>query len=102
MGVGARWHGVGTGRRRGIRGGAALAWILLAGAGPAAAQTAAAPWQDPGLPFAARAADLAGRLTLEEKVSQMVDVAAAIPRLGIPSYNWGNEALHGVARAGIS
>src|SRR5260370_470708 len=39
-------------------------------------------------------------MTLEEKVSQMQDVAAPIPRLGIPAYNWWNEGLHGVARAG--
>ena len=41
-------------------------------------------------------------MTLEEKVSQMVDQAAAIPRLGIPAYPWWNEALHGVARAGLA
>src|SRR5437879_11876393 len=39
-------------------------------------------------------------MTLEEKVSQMQDVAAAGPRLGIPAYNWWNEGLHGVARSG--
>jgi beta-glucosidase len=39
-------------------------------------------------------------MTLEEKVSQMQDVAVAVPRLGIPAYNWWNEGLHGVARAG--
>jgi beta-glucosidase len=41
-------------------------------------------------------------MTLEEKVSQMQDVAAAVPRLGIPAYNWWNEGLHGVARSGIA
>src|ERR1043165_1249417 len=41
-------------------------------------------------------------MTLEEKVSQMKDVAPGIPRLGIPEYNWWNEALHGVARAGYA
>ncbi|MGA8028494.1 MAG: glycoside hydrolase family 3 N-terminal domain-containing protein [Bryobacteraceae bacterium] len=49
-----------------------------------------------------RAADLVLRMTLEEKVDQMQDVAPAIPRLGIPAYNWWNEALHGVARAGLA
>jgi len=44
--------------------------------------------------------DLVSRMTLEEKVSQMQDVAAAVPRLGIPAYNWWNEGLHGVARSG--
>lgn len=46
--------------------------------------------------------DLVGRLTLEEKVGQMVNEAPAIERLGIPQYNWWNEALHGVARAGLA
>jgi beta-glucosidase len=41
-------------------------------------------------------------MTLEEKVSQMTDVAPAIDRLGIPAYNWWNEALHGVARSGLA
>lgn len=50
----------------------------------------------------ARAADLVSRMTLEEKASQMQDQAPAIPRLGIPAYNWWNEALHGVARAGLA
>ena len=54
------------------------------------------------LPVAQRVADLAGRLTLEEKVLQMKDVAPAIPRLGIPEYNWWNEGLHGVARSGLA
>ncbi len=49
-----------------------------------------------------RAADLVSRMTLEEKVGQMQDNAPAIPRLGIPAYNWWNEALHGVARAGLA
>jgi beta-glucosidase len=49
-----------------------------------------------------RASDLVSRMTLEEKVSQMQNVAPAIPRLGIPAYDWWNEALHGVARAGIA
>jgi beta-glucosidase len=41
-------------------------------------------------------------MTLKEKVDQLVNSAPAIPRLGIPSYNWWNEALHGVARAGYA
>lgn len=49
-----------------------------------------------------RAADLVSRMTLEEKVSQMMDRAPAIPRLEIPEYNWWNEALHGVARSGLA
>ena len=49
-----------------------------------------------------RAADLVSRMTLAEKVSQMVHNAPAIERLGIPEYNWCNECLHGVARAGVA
>jgi beta-glucosidase len=60
------------------------------------------PYLNPALAPEARAKDLAGRMTLEEKVSQMQDVAPAIPRLSVPAYNWWNEALHGVARNGIA
>lgn len=49
-----------------------------------------------------RVEDLVARLTLEEKISQMLYDAPAIDRLGIPSYNWWNECLHGVARAGVA
>src|SRR5437868_7904321 len=57
---------------------------------------------DESLTFEQRARDLVSRMTLEEKVMQMKDVAPAIPRLGVPEYNWWNEALHGVARAGLA
>ena len=60
------------------------------------------PFQDPDLPIDARVDDLVGRLTLEEKASQMLHEAQAIDRLGIPAYNWWNEGLHGVARAGVA
>jgi beta-glucosidase len=49
-----------------------------------------------------RAVEIVARMTLDEKVSQMLFDAPAIPRLGIPAYNWWNEALHGVARAGTA
>jgi len=49
-----------------------------------------------------RVIDLISRMTLEEKVSQMVFDAPAIERLGIPQYNWWNECLHGVGRAGVA
>jgi beta-glucosidase len=55
---------------------------------------------DPKLPIQQRVDDLVGRLTLEEKVSQMMNKSVAIDRLGIPAYDWWNEALHGVAYAG--
>ncbi len=60
------------------------------------------PFQDPNLPIERRVDDLISRMTLEEKVSQMQNGAAAIPRLGIPEYDWWNECLHGVARNGIA
>jgi beta-glucosidase len=49
-----------------------------------------------------RAADLVARMTLEEKAAQLGHTAPAIPRLGVPEYNWWNEGLHGVARAGVA
>lgn len=49
-----------------------------------------------------RVADLINRLTLEEKASQMKHNSPAIERLGIPEYNWWNEALHGVGRSGVA
>jgi beta-glucosidase len=58
------------------------------------------PFWDPGLPVARRVADLVSRLTSAEKIAQLVTDAPAIPRLGVPAYNWWSEALHGVARAG--
>jgi beta-glucosidase len=58
------------------------------------------PYLNPELPLERRVDDLVSHLTLEEKVSQMLYDAAAVERLGIPEYNWWNEALHGVARAG--
>ena len=59
-------------------------------------------YTDPDQPIAARVADLISRMTLPEKVSQMLHGAPAIERLGIPAYNWWNECLHGVGRAGIA
>ena len=49
-----------------------------------------------------RVEDLVGRMTLDEKIEQMVNQAPAIERLGIPEYNWWGECLHGVARAGLA
>ena len=51
---------------------------------------------------AAQAKKLVSQMTLEEKASQLKYDAPAIPRLGIPAYNWWNEALHGIARAGTA
>ena len=77
-----------------------LVWGDAAGAqAPEAAKPA---YLDPALPVDRRVDDLVARLTPEEKVSQLTNQSRAIPRLGIPAYNWWNEALHGVARAGYA
>ena len=60
------------------------------------------PYQDTKLTAEQRADDLLQRLTLEEKVALMQNNSPAIPRLGIKPYEWWNEALHGVARAGLA
>jgi len=57
---------------------------------------------DPSQPVDARVDDLIGRMTLEEKASQLVNQARAIPRLQVPAYDWWSEALHGVANAGTA
>src|SRR5262245_20634468 len=59
-------------------------------------------YKDPSLSIEKRDDDLVSRMTLEEKISQMMNSAAPIERLGIPGYDWWNEALHGVARAGYA
>ncbi len=84
----------------------ACAWLGCALAAAAWAQTPA--YMNPDLPAERRAADLVSRMTLDEKVLQMQDNfqgrgengAPAIPRLDVPAYDFWNEALHGVARAG--
>lgn len=58
------------------------------------------PFQDPKLTAEKRADDLIGRLSLQEKVSLMMHQSPAIERLGVPSFQWWNEALHGVGRNG--
>ena len=58
------------------------------------------PYRDPNEPMEKRVDDLVSRMTLAEKVSQLMNDSPAIERLGIPAYNWWNESLHGVARAG--
>jgi len=55
---------------------------------------------DAARPLGERVADLLGRMTPAEKVSQLLHTAPAIERLGVPAYNWWNECLHGVGRAG--
>jgi beta-glucosidase len=76
---------------------AALIASLAILAGGAHAENAAKPaYLNTSLAPQVRAADLVHRMTLQEKVSQLVNGARAIPRLGVPSYNWWSEALHGV------
>ena len=77
--------------------GSLLAFAMTA---PALAQNA--PYLDPSLPVEQRVNDLVARMTLEEKVAQLRDHAAAIPRLAIPNYDWWNEGLHGVAFGGYA
>ena len=68
----------------------------------ATAQTQPLPYQNPALTAETRADDLLGRLTLEEKAKLMMDVSPAIARLGIPAFQWWNEALHGIGRNGFA
>ncbi len=60
------------------------------------------PFRNPDLPVEQRVEDLISRLTIEEKISQTMMGSAEIKRLGIPRYDWWNEALHGVARNGTA
>ena len=60
------------------------------------------PYQNPNLSAEQRAEDLISRLTLEEKTKLMMDTSPAIPRLGIPQFQWWNEALHGIGRNGFA
>ncbi len=60
------------------------------------------PYMNPKLSPEERASDLVHRMTLEEKASQLVNQARAVPRLNIPSYDWWSEALHGVISDGVT
>ncbi|HTP88117.1 MAG TPA: glycoside hydrolase family 3 C-terminal domain-containing protein [Bryobacteraceae bacterium] len=72
--------------------------IILAGVLVAACAWAQQPaYLNPSLPIDQRADDLIGRMTLEEKASQLVNQSREIPRLNVPKYDWWSEALHGVA-----
>src|ERR1035438_6836484 len=84
----------------------AAALILTSGAGPALGQQTAAETQpaylNPSLPLDQRVDDLVSRMTMEQKAGQLVNQAAAIPRLQVPAYNWWSEALHGVRIANVT
>ena len=60
------------------------------------------PFQNPQITTEARVNDLVGRMTIDGKISQMMNNAPAIERLDIPAYEWWNECLHGVGRAGLA
>ena len=72
------------------------------GQGLVRAQANPLPYQNTKLPIEQRVNDLVSRLTLEEKTSEMINGSAAIPRLGVPAYDWWSEGLHGVARSGYA
>lgn len=74
----------------------------MLGVGLGTTLSAQLPYQNPDLTPEQRATDLLQRLTVEEKVSLMQNNSPGIPRLGIRPYEWWNEALHGVARAGLA
>ncbi len=79
--------------------------LFFRAAALAAAMTACLPiaaqiYKDPHQPLEKRVNDLLSRMTLEEKASQLLSASPAIDRLGVPAYDWWNECLHGVARAG--
>jgi beta-glucosidase len=88
--------------RKWIAGGFVAAAALISGGGAAGRQPVKTAYLNPSLSPEARAADLVRRMTLEEKASQLVNHARAIPRLGVPAYDWWNEALHGVIAKGAT
>jgi len=81
----------------------AIAAIAILGVGRLCSQSSEQPvYMNPALPAEQRAADLVHRMTVEEKVTQLVNQARAIPRLKVPFYDWWSEALHGVVRPGVT
>jgi beta-glucosidase len=82
--------------------GALLSAAVLAMASFAYGQAPEAAYLNPSLTPEQRAHDLVSKLTLEEKAAQTLNTAPAVPRLGIPAYDYWNEGLHGVARSGYA
>ncbi len=74
--------------------------ILISAIAQAQNQSDKKLWFDTSLPVDQRVQELISAMTVDEKISQLIDVNEAIPRLGIQRYNWWNECLHGVARNG--
>ena len=81
-----------------------FAWTVLLLTGGTIHMTAQVmlPYQNPELSVDERVDDLLGRLTLDEKTRLMMNASPAIPRLGIPAFEWWSEALHGVGRNGVA
>ncbi len=80
-----------------------MIFLVCVGSQTGAAQTSkSALYLDPSQPINVRVDDLVRQMTLEEKASQLVNQARAIPRLQVPAYDWWSEALHGVANAGTA
>ena len=83
-----------------------ITMVVIVVAAYSAAQTTQAGstpvYLDASQPISERVNDLLDKMTLEEKASQLVNQARAIPRLQIPAYDWGSEALHGVSNAGTA
>jgi beta-glucosidase len=77
-------------------------FIVLAVRGLYAQDTAQPAYLNQSLPPQQRAADLVHRMTVEEKVTQLVNQSRAVPRLNVPDYDWWSESLHGVARNGTA
>src|SRR5271165_5492325 len=82
---------------------AVLTVFIVLGSSVATAQDISSlPYMNPKLSPEERATDLVHRMTLQEKASQLVNQARAVPRLGVPSYDWWSEALHGVLAKGTT
>ena len=79
-----------------------LAVVGMALYGQGQAQSQQYPFNNPDLPIEQRVENLLELLTPQEKIGLMMNSSSAVERLGIPAYDWWNEALHGVARAGIA
>ncbi len=80
-----------------------IAVIAFLSVGRIWSQSAGQPaYLDHALSSEQRAADLVHRMTIKEKVSQLVNQSRAVPRLNVPAYDWWSEALHGVQRPGVT
>jgi beta-glucosidase len=80
-----------------------IAAMVFLGLGRVWSQSSEQPaYLNPALPAEQRAADLVHRMTVEEKVTQLVNQSRAVPRLKVPAYDWWSEALHGVVRSGTT